>query len=245
MDKGIEGLIEEGEAFRWMNTKANSRVFHTAISLAFLAVAFAGFARTFYLRPFTDAPALGGLLHVHGAVFTSWLVLVFVQSALVARHRVDWHRRLGMFGAALALVMVPMGIAVAITAVRNGITKPVGDPLAFVIFPLGQTLLFGGFVAVALWKRRDRELHRRLILIATASLMTPAIARLPFVASPVLALLLSNLFIVAGMLHDWRTRGKVHRVYIIGAAILGLSGPLRFLLGKTEVWHSIASHLVQ
>jgi hypothetical protein len=247
----VEGLIEEGEAFRRMNAKAAStdmrrtRVFHTGISIAFLAVAFAGFSRTYYLNAFTGAPALGGLLHVHGAVFTTWLLLLFVQSTLVATHRVDWHRRLGIFGAMLALAMVPLGIGVALTAVRNGITKPVGDPLAFLIFPLGQTLLFGGFVAVALWKRRTPDVHRRLMVVATASLMTPAIVRLPFVEKPVLALLLSNLFIVAGMIHDRKTRGKVHRVYILGALILALSGPLRFAVGRTEVWHSIASYLVK
>jgi len=248
---GVEGLIEEGEAFRRITAHAPSnaevrrtRVFHTAISIAFLAVAFAGFSRTYYLKAFTGAPALDGLFHVHGVVFTTWLVLLFTQSTLVATHRVHWHRRLGIFGAALALAMVLLGVVVTISAVRNGITKPVGDPLAFLIFPLGQTLLFGGFVAVALWKRRTPEVHRRLMVVATASLMTPAIARLPFVEKPVLALLLSTLFIVAGMIHDWRTRGKIHRVYVWGALILALSGPLRFAVGRTETWHAIASYLV-
>jgi hypothetical protein len=250
---GVEGLIEEGEAFRRITAKAappnaevrRTRVFHTGISIAFLAVAFAGFTRTYYLKAFTDAPELDGLLHAHGAVFTTWLVLLFTQSTLVATHRVDLHRRLGIFGAALALAMVPLGVVVAISAVRNGITKPVGDPLAFLIFPLGQILLFGGFITVALSKRRTPEVHRRLMVVATASLMTPAIVRLPFVEKPVLALLLSTLFIVAGMIHDWRTRGKVHRVYVWGALILALSGPLRFAVGRTEAWHSIARYLVE
>jgi hypothetical protein len=247
MNNGVEGLIEEGEAFRRMSARAEvrrTRRFHSYLSIGFLAVAFAGFSRTYYVSAFTDAPALSGLLHLHGAVFTGWLVLLFVQSTLVAAHRVDWHRRLGIFGALLALAMVPLGFDVAITAVRNGITKPVGDPLPFLIFPLGQTLLFGGFVAVAIWKRRTPDVHRRLMVVATASLMTPAIVRLPFVEKPVLALLLSTLFIVAGMIHDWRTRGKVHRVYVIGALILALSGPLRFAVARTEAWHSIASYLV-
>jgi hypothetical protein len=244
MDKvtGVEGLIEEGEAFRRITDR--SRMFHRGISIAFLAVAFAGFSRTYYLKAFTDARPLDGLLHVHGAVFTAWLVLLFAQSTLVATHRVDWHRRLGIFGALLAVAMVPLGLAVAINAARTGITKPVGDPLAFLIFPLGQTLLFGGFVAVALWKRRAPEVHRRLMVVATATLMTPAIVRLPFVEKPVLALLLSTLFIVAGMIHDWRTRGRVHHVYVWGALILALSGPLRFAVGRTEIWHSIAGYFV-
>jgi hypothetical protein len=250
---GVEGLIEEGEAFRRMSAKAapapagvrRARKFYIGISIAFLVVTFAGFSRTYFLKSFTDTPALGGLLHVHGAVFTAWLLLLFTQSTLVATHRIDWHRRLGIFGALLALTMVPLGLAVAITAVRHGIAKPVGDPLAFLIFPLGQTLLFGGFVSAALWQRRTPEVHRRLMVVATASLMTPAIVRLPFVEKPVLALMLSTLFIVAGMIHDWRTRGSVHRVYVIGALILALSGPLRFAVSRTDAWHSVARYLVE
>ena len=82
---GVKGLIEEGEAFRTASeavTPANpapvrrsARVFHTAMAVAFLLTAFAGFAPTYFLRGLSTRPPLSPLLHVHGMAFTSWLVL--------------------------------------------------------------------------------------------------------------------------------------------------------------------------
>ena len=44
------------------------------------------------------ADPLPPLLHVHGAVFSAWIVLLIVQVSLVAADRVDLHRRLGLMG---------------------------------------------------------------------------------------------------------------------------------------------------
>lgn len=215
--------------------------FPVGISIAFLVTAFAAFAPSYYLKVVTQAPRLSPLLHVHAAVFTAWLVLLFVQSALVATHRVGLHRRLGMVGALLAALMFPLGIATAIDAAQRGATKPGLDPLVFLIFPLGQVLLFSAFIGAALWNRARPDFHRRYILVATACLMTPAIARFPIVGErPILCLVLSALFVVAGMIHDWTSDRRVHRAYIIGCLALLVSGPLRFAAGQSAAWHALA-----
>lgn len=239
---GVQGLIEEGEALRTLDT----RVFHSAMAVAFLLTAFAGFAPTYFLRgasPVHREP-LGLLLHVHGAVFTSWLVLLVVQTSLVARHRVDWHRRLGIFGAALAAAMVPLGVMVSIAGARHGFAAKGPEALPFLIFPLGQILLFAAFVGTALWKRRTPEIHRRFVLLSTAVLVTPAISRLPFGGNPVVSLVLTALFVVAAMVHDWRTRRRVSPIYAWGVFVILASGPVRFALGHTAAWQSFARWLV-
>jgi hypothetical protein len=221
------------------------RGFQTGLAIAFLATALIGFAPTYYLRALHQAAPLSPLLHVHGLAFTSWLVLLLVQSALVGARRVDLRRRLGMGGAALAAVMVPLGMTTAIEAARRGVSTPGLDPLVFMIFPFGSVVMFAGLIGAALWKRRDRGLHRRLVTLATVVILTPAIARLPFVGlRPVLALVLSTLFVAAAMLHDYRTERRVHPVYAIGGLALLLSGPLRFALGHTEAWQSFAHALI-
>lgn len=223
-----------------------SRIFHTSMAVAFLITAVAGFGPTYFLKGLYPTPALTPLLHVHGAVFTSWLVLLIVQSGLVAAHRVDLHRGLGIAGGVLAAIMIPLGIMTAVEAARRGAATPGLTPLAFMVFPVGAVAMFAGFIGVALWKRRQPELHRRLILLGTVSIMTPAIARLPFAGrSPVLALVLSLLFVVAGMIHDWKTRGRVHPLYIWGGLIVLLSGPVRNAIGNTEAWQSFARFLVE
>jgi hypothetical protein len=78
-------------------------------SLVFAALVFWTFARTFYLKPFFGTPPLSALLHIHGAVMTGWVVLLAVQTGLIAAHRVRWHRRLGVFGAGWAALVVVFG----------------------------------------------------------------------------------------------------------------------------------------
>ena len=194
--------------------------------------AFAGFAPSYFLRGLSGRPPLSPLLHVHGLVFTSWLLLLLTQSALIARHRVNWHRRLGIGGAVLAAAMVPLGMMTGIVGARNGFTEGKPEALVFLIFPVGQTLMFGALMGAAIWKRRQPEIHRRLILLSTAVVITPAISRLPFVPNPMISLVLSALFVLAGMVHDWKMRGRVHPIYVWGGLAILLSGPVRFALGQ-------------
>jgi hypothetical protein len=253
----VEGLIEEGEAFRSLSSgpahaapvraERGVRAFHTGMAVAFLVTTFAGFAPSYFLRGLsqTPRPPLSPLLHVHGLVFTSWLLLLFVQSALVAGHRVDWHRRLGIFGAVLAAVMVPFGIAVGIDGARHGLATKGPEALTFLIFPLGQIAMFAALVGGAIWMRKTPDVHRRLILLSTVVVITPAISRLPFGRNPMVSLLLATLFVVAAMIHDWKSRGRVHAIYVWGALAILLSGPVRFALGHTHAWQSFASWLVK
>jgi len=225
------------------NPSRRDRIFHTGMAVAFLLTAIAGFGPTYFFKPVHPSPPLPSLLHVHGLLFTAWLVLLIVQSGLVRAHRVDLHKRLGIFGAVLAAMMLPFGILVAIYGARRGTAADGMVPLAFMIFPLGQTLLFGGFVGAGLWKRRQPELHRRLILLGTICLLTPAISRLVDKRS-VLASFLTLGFVVAAMLHDWKSRRRVHPVYIWGGAIILISGPLRAAIGSSAAWQSFAHFLV-
>lgn len=182
---------------------------------------------------------------MHGLVFTSWLVLLLIQSALVAAHRVDLHKRLGIGAAVLAAVMIGLGLVTAVESARRGVASPGLEPLVFMVFPVGAVVMFAGFIGAALWKRRQPEIHRRLILLGTVSIMTPAIARLSFVGrNPVLALALSLILVVAGMVHDWKTRRRIHPLYIWGGLFILLSGPLRSGIGHTAAWQSFARLLV-
>jgi hypothetical protein len=223
----------------------HGRVFHTGMAVAFLVTVLAGFAPTYYLKPFQPSPPLTPLLHLHAVVFTAWLLLLITQSGLVAAHRVALHMRLGIAGAVLAAVMIPLGFMAAVEAARHGTARAGLDPLAFMVFPFGAVALFAGFIGAALWKRKQREIHRRLMLLGTISILTPAIVRLPFVGpNPLLALGLSLLFVFAGMIHDWKSRGRVHPLYVWGGLIIFLSGPVRFGLSQTEAWRAFARFLV-
>jgi hypothetical protein len=213
------------------------------MAVAFLLTAVVGFGPTYFFKPVHPSPPLSPLLHMHGMVFTAWLVLLIVQSGLVRADRTDLHMRLGMFGAVLAALVVFLGLAAGIDAARRGATADGMTPLAFMIFPLGQIVLFGGFVAAGLWNRRKPEIHRRLILLGTISMLTPAISRMVDKRS-VLAMFLTLGFVVVAMIHDWLSRRRVHPVYIVGGVILLVSGPLRAVVGNSAAWQSFARMLV-
>jgi hypothetical protein len=252
MTTNVQGLIEEGEAFTALgatNLARRDRLFYRGAALAFLATALAGFSRTYFLNTVCRGPALTPLLHVHALMGTAWLVLLVAQTSLVSAGRVDLHMKLGIAGALVAAAFVPLGIMVPLEMARQGALAP--ERLVFLIFPFTQVLMFGGVIGAALWNRKRPEIHKRLMMVGTAIMITPALARLlllvplPEGPRPVVALVLSTAFLAAGMLHDWRTRGRAHRIYVWATVAIVLSGPVRFGLAHTGGWRSVVAWLVE
>jgi hypothetical protein len=214
----------------------------------------AGFGPTYYLRFFSGGPEatisngpFTALIHTHAALFTAWVLLFLVQTTLVARWRVAAHRRLGVAGAFLAFAMVVSGTLAAIATAKRGAAPGGGDPLAFLIIPLFDMILFAGFVGSALAFRRDGERHKRLMVMAYTSIMVAAVGRLPGVLAlgPPAFFGLTLLFVVAAAIYDLRSRGRVHAVYLLGGAILIASVPLRLALSTTDAWRSVAQMLIR
>lgn len=224
------------------------------MAAALALTVFAGFAPTYYLRLVSGGPTAtltGGpfttLVHLHAALFTCWVLLFLVQTALIARHRVAVHRRLGVAGGVLAAGMVTAGTLLAVaTAARGG--GPGGvDPLAFMAIPLFDMVLFTIFVAAALAMRRDRETHKRLMLLAYVSIIVAAVGRLPGVLAlgPPAFFGLALLFILAAVAYDLLSRRRVHRAYLWGGALFVASVPLRLFISGTAAWRSFAEFLTK
>ncbi len=162
-------------------TSSSERAFFTAMAAAMALVVFAGFARTYYLRPLfplSQPPApLTPLIHVHGAVFSAWMILLVVQARLVAGRNVALHRRLGLTSIPLAILLVVVGSVTALHAVLRGVAPPGTDARQFLIVPLFALLVFAVLQTSALLCRRHPQAHKRLILLATIGLLPPALAR--------------------------------------------------------------------
>jgi hypothetical protein len=230
------------------------RLFYGGMAIAMGLTVFAGFATTYYLRFSTGGPTAtfsGGpftpLVHVHGALFTAWVLLFIVQTALVAGHRVALHRRLGVAGAVLAAAMILAGTMTAIASAARGSAPPGVDPLTFLVIPLFDMILFASFVIAALVRRRDKEAHKRLMLLAYMSIIVAAVARLPGVlpGGPPAFFGLSFLFVVVAGIYDFVSRRRVHKVYFWGGALIAVSVPLRVAIGKTGAWRTLAELLTR
>jgi uncharacterized membrane protein YozB (DUF420 family) len=226
---------------------AGDRWFFGAMAVVSLLVVVVGFARSYYLGRFFGAPRLTSLVHLHGLVSTSWMLLFLTQTSLVAARRTDLHRRLGLAGLVVAVLVVVVGYLTAIEAARLG-RMPPGAPssLGFLAIPLGTVVSFGVLAGLALVKRRRSESHKRLMLLATIAMLPPAFARmgrLVEMEGPPFAIGGTCLLVLTCLAWDRMAHGRVHPAFLWGGLLLMLSLPLRFAMGGTEAWLSIARWL--
>src|SRR5260221_6683958 len=156
------------------------RSIYTWAALAALFFVFAGFARTYYLKAAFGAPDLSALKPLHGLVMTAWFVFFFVQVRLVATGRTAVHRRLGVAGVFLALLVLVVGTALGIASARAGAAPTGVAPLVFLVLPIGEMLVFAVLVTAAILMRKRGPYHKRPMLLASVARLTPAKARLPF-----------------------------------------------------------------
>ena len=229
---------------------APDRKFYTGMAIAMLFTALVGFSRTYFLGLISGhARTITGRIpnatvHLHALLFTSWLVLFIVQTRLIAAHRVKVHRKLGYFGVALAAAMIVVGGRTAVEAARLGAVPPGNNPWSFMAIPFGDITTFAIFVLGAVLWRKNKEKHKRLMILASACLMSAPLVRMPGVLSigPLLAYGLTLLFPIAGIVYDRLSRGSVHPMYWWGLAIIVLGIPVRVVLLGSPAWrHAMQS----
>lgn len=238
------------------------RPFHAwdrSFFLAFLAVCWLGVVMGF-------APAVGArlqgdaaypaplILHLHAASFVGWLFLLTSQTMLIRARRLAAHRGMGLIGAALVPVMVISGIVAERYSQRFHV---VGDPenLRFFIIPIFYTVAFGVLASAALLLRRDPATHKRLILLATTTIVGAAYARWwgedlaaivgdGFWGKIVETFTGTNAILLLAMAYDQLTRGRVHAAYLIAAPALVTSELAVSYVYHLDGWPAVARRLV-
>ena len=232
-----------------IQTTGKDRRMYIWFALFMPIVVLAGFARSYYLKGVFGFPALPSLLvHVHGIVMTSWVVLFVTQVTLVETGRTRTHQRLGVFGAILAVLIVIVGVLTGIAGAARGATP--GPPaLQFLVIPLGDMLVFAILVGTALYFRRGRlDVHKRLMLLAAVNLLAPAIARIPLhfieTGGPLAFFGLTDLCLLACIGYDTVRNRRLHPAFLWGALFIIAFQPLRLMLGGTDIWLRFATMLV-
>ena len=223
------------------------RRLYTAGAILAALVAFAGFARTYYLKGSFGSPDLSPILHAHGLVMTLWFVLFIAQARLVAAGRTDVHRKLGMAGVVVAILVVVLGSVIAVDGARGGLS-PGLPPLVFLAIPLGMLVVFAALVGAAIVLRRRSDWHKRLMLLATLGLITPAIARLSIhvlgIESPPLFFAATDAIVIAWVAWDTVRNRRLHPAFLWGTLFFLASQPLRIAIGHTDAWQRFAAWLV-
>lgn len=219
------------------------RVFFSGMILLTLAVTLFGFSRTYFMAGMVRAPLPNRLVHVHAAAFTLWMVLLLVQTTLIAARRVRWHKSLGIAGFGFSVVIVVLGVMVAADGLRRGGGPPGFDPVTFSIVPFSGIVLFAVLLGLAYRARYRAAEHKRYILVATLLLMDAPLGRAPFHALPVLFLVTIAVLLLALPVYDLISLHRVHRATLIAEGVVIALMVLRLPIGATAAWHRLAALL--
>ena len=228
--------------------------FYVGMAWICVAIAFGGFIPTYWAKLATGRFGGAPILHIHGLLFFSWTLFFLAQTTFVASGRTPKHRNWGLAGIALATAM---GISVVLAAINSiKVAAQIGmadEARRFTIVSLGAVAIFAIFIALAIARRTQADVHKRLMLLAMIPLMHAAMARLfmkafgppdavgpPPVFVSVPPALLVDLLIVAAMLRDRRTRGRPHGVYVIGGGALLAIQLLSVPISGTAWWMAVA-----
>jgi hypothetical protein len=220
------------------------RYFFSGMAVLILGTVFLGFAKTYFLAGVFRAPLPSWVIHIHGAAFTSWILLLIMQTSLVSAGRVDVHRRLGMVGFGLACVMVVLGAMAGTDLLRRDGTGFGVNAKAFYAGTLGDMVIFGTLIFFAFRARFNPAAHKRLILIATITLMEAAINRWPFAIiqrAPFMIDVFAYTFLLLLVSYDLWSIRKVHRATMWGGLFLVVMQQLELPIGRTTVWQSFAT----
>jgi hypothetical protein len=223
--------------------------FYLLLGLTIWVAVFYGFYPSFYLNHWFATPplmrTLTPLYLIHGLIFSLWVGLAVLQPALILAGKRQWHRRVGWAAVGLAVAVVTIGNVAAIEAMNHGFADA-PDRLAFYAVPVSDMIVFATCVGLAVAWRNYADTHKRLMFLAYTQLLHAAVGRYTFgfmiAGAPWTFLFGADLLIILpGALHDWFTRGRIHRVWLIGGALVLLSEPLRLWLGGTGWWHGFAA----
>jgi hypothetical protein len=228
------------------NRRRFDNLFFPGMAAIILAAVFTGFARSYYLAGAFRAPLPNLLVHIHGAVFSVWILLLIAQTSLVAAGRVDLHRRLGLLGFGVACLMVILGLMAATDGlVRHFAPGEQGVAVkAFYAVPIADMLVFATLIYFGFRERFHPAAHKRFMLIATIAILDAAFVRWPIPvawwhlpAAQVCCYAL--LLLLAG--YDLWTAGKIHRVTLWASVFLIVLHQVRMPIGHTALWQSFAT----
>jgi hypothetical protein len=226
------------------------RRLYVGLALLATAIVLVGFWPSYFGALVGDGVDRPLFIHFHAAVYMGWLALFVTQTLLVATGRTDLHMRLGRFAIGYGVLVIVAGLVAAFGMFTSRVHA--GDLVAArrqLIGPLLDMLVFAPVFAAAVYYRRKPELHKRLMIVATTSLLIAAVGRMPFFGQPRNLLLVQLVWsapILVAMAHDlWRQR-RVSAIYTLGLIALALEGPaMRLAVRDTAAWGAVTDWLAR
>lgn len=223
------------------------RPFFAAMAVLLTSAMVVGFAHTYFLAGVFTAKLPGVIIHIHGAVFTAWFVLLMVQSFLASSGRVALHRKLGIAGIAIAAAMLPLGVLATAEFLHRMAPQP--WILMASIMPCAEIFTFAVLAVAAFLLRKRPAWHKRLILLATIGLIGAAVGRMEFLpywhlhgnAALRLAWAYTYAFFFPLIAYDLWSLRRLHRATLWGSAFIIVVHQLSLVVDTTAPWHAFAA----
>ena len=209
-----------------------------------LAIVLIGFTPSLFLRVAFETPPIPLYLHLHGAILTGWFVILVAQAWLIQSQNSRLHRKLGPFAAGYGLLVVIGGLMATFNVVARdlgqGITLDID--MAEIDPALGSGISYLTFISGVVWAnivsvstfaillcsaiifRSRSDTHKRLILIATVSILGPALARISRLEilggeqGPFIPLALLSLLAII-VVYDLFTLKRIHRASLVAITL--------------------------
>lgn len=219
------------------------RYFYVGIASVVTIIVFLAFTRTYWAPLGQRTIALHPAIHVHAILFFLWTAFFLMQTLLPIRNRMALHRLAGMFGIALAAMMVFSGVLAMIVSLKAGLEVRPQIARTAAALSVGGVTLFSTFIALGIANVLRPERHKRFMVLATFSILQAAIARLimliPSIGQPLrvtLGTIIVDLMLLTVIAVDSRAQRRVHPVYLYGALFILFVQWARIAVLDTQAW---------
>jgi hypothetical protein len=222
--------------------------FFVGMSLLLLSTVLVGFAKSYFLAGLVRAPLPNKLIHVHAVFFSCWILLLIAQASFISANRFGLHRQFGLFGFGLACGMVVVGVMAATDSLTR--IKMVGpiDMRTFYAVPMFDIIVFAVLIFFAYRWRHDPATHKRLILIASITIVDAATGRDPLTKITQLPYL-NNAFtqfytvLLAGF--DLWSLKRIHRATLMAGLFSIVMLLFAIPVGSTRPWMAFANWMLE
>jgi len=220
-------------------------IFFPVMSLVIFGVVFFGFAQSYFLAGMVRAKLPNVLVHIHGAIFVSWILLLIVQNFLVALRKVKWHMALGVLGLVLPPLMVVFGVLTLFDSIRRNATGL--PPQLLLVGDSEELILFAVLIGWAMIVRRKPAAHKRLMILGTMAILGPAINRWPFpdairLPATVALTLVLPLIVVA---YDLWSMRRVQRETLIGTSLIVVVALTLIPVVNLPIWQPVVRWILR
>jgi hypothetical protein len=195
-------------------------VFFPAMGLLILSVVVLGFAQTYFFAGMLRAKLPNTLVHIHGALFVSWIFLLAIQPSLVAIGKVTWHKTLGILGVILPPLLVVFGVLTLFDFIRRQGNDADVPPELLLAGDFVELALFVVLTSWGLLARHQAASHKRLMIMGTMAMLGPAIARWPMPFSALVVICIQLALPLLVVIYDLWSRRRIHRSTIIAYTMI-------------------------